>query len=276
MHRFIKSPSLLLFALIAFIGFSCNSDNNDDPLVADTSIAVDVSEVNKKFEDLDNLTLAILEDSGLGARKTETTAPDFCATTEFTMDEATKTIVIDFGDGCVSPKGVSRKGKIILKYSGNLLIPGSNIVSTFDGYEVNGFKVEGTRTLTNIGLDIFSSTITVAVKIENGKITWPEGGFVTLNSNEVRVVTLGNTGYEASISGTASGNGRDGSSYTATIIEELELTQSCIESGVYIPISGLIEFNYKGVKMTLDYGTGACDKTATITYPGGVKEITFD
>ncbi|MBN3584762.1 hypothetical protein JYB64_20390 [Algoriphagus aestuarii] len=276
MYRFVKFPPILLIAITAMIGFSCSSDDDDDPVVADTTIATDFSEVNQKFEDLDNLTLEILEESGLGARKTQTNTPDFCASTEFEMDEANKTILIDFGDGCVSPKGVSRKGKIMIKYSGNLLIPGANIVTTFDGYEVNGFKVEGTRTLTNIGLDILSSTVTIAVKIENGKITWPDGEFVTISANEVREVKLGSSGYDASITGTASGNSRDGSGYTAEITEPLKLTQSCIESGVYNPVSGLIEFTYKSVKMTLDYGTGSCDKSATVSYPGGVKEITFD
>ena len=271
----MKFHPILLIALISFLGFSCGSDD-DEPAVADTSIVVDVSEVNQKFEDLDNLTLAVLEESGLGARKTETSSPDFCASTEFTKDDASKTITIDFGDGCVSPNGVSRKGKVIIKYSGNLLIPGANIVTTFDGYEVNGYKVEGTRTLTNTGINIITSTITIAVKIENGKITWPDGGFVTISSDEVRQITLGNSGYEASITGTASGNSRDGKPYSASITDALSLTQSCIESGVYTPSSGLIEFTYLGVKMTLDYGTGSCDKTATLTYPGGVKELTFD
>lgn len=276
MYRFVKFPPFLLIALSAFIGFSCSSGDDDDPVVADTTIATEFSEVNQKFEDLDNLTLAVLEESGLGARKTETNSPDFCASTEFVMDEANKTIVIDFGDGCVSPNGVSRKGKIMIKYSGNLLFPSANIVTTFDGYEVNGYKIEGTRTLTNIGLDLVSSTVTIAVKIENGKITWPDGGFVTINSNEVREVKLGSSGYEATITGTASGNSKEGSGYTAELTEALKLSQSCIESGVYNPTSGLIEFTYKSVKMTLDYGTGTCDNSATISYPGGVKEITFD
>lgn len=272
-----KKFSPFLIALITLIGFSCSSnDDNDDPLVADTSIVLEVSEVNQKFEDLDNLTLAVLENSGLGARKTNTFAGDLCASTEITTNQQEKTIVIDFGDGCTSPNGINRKGKILLKYSGSLLIPGASIVTTFEGYEVNGFKIEGTRTITNTKLDIILSRIILGVTIENGKVTFPDGGFVTLISDQVREITLGNSGYEASITGTASGNSIDGNPYTATITDELKITQSCIESGVFNPISGLIEFTYKGVSMSLDYGTGDCDKAATITYPGGVKNITFD
>ncbi|EAZ81588.2 hypothetical protein [Algoriphagus machipongonensis] len=273
----LKNVTFLMLAMLAVIGFSCSSDDNDkDPVEADTSIVVDVSEVNQKFEDLDNLTLAILENSGLGARKTTSFSGDFCATTEFDYQDDQKTIIVDFGDGCVSPNGISRKGKIKLVYSGSLLIPGATIVTTFEGYEVNGYKVEGTRTLTNVGLNIITQTVTIAVKVENGKITWPDGGVVSINSDQERVIVLEDTGYDATISGTLSGTSKDGSPFSATITDNLKITQSCVESGVYNPISGLIDFTYKNVKMTLDYGTGDCDKKATVTYPGGVKEINFD
>jgi hypothetical protein len=276
---FLKFPPFLLIALVALIGFSCNSSDDDsDPAVADTSIVLEVSEVNQKFEDLDNLTLAVLENVGLGARKSNTISGDLCASTIVTTSQEEKTIVIDFGDGCTSPKGVNRKGKILIKYSGALLIPGANIVTTFDGYEVNGYKIEGTRIITNTKLDIIQSKVTLSVNIENGKVTFPEGGFVTILSEQVREITLTNSGYEANITGTAGGNGIDGSPYTASIADALKITQNCIESGVYNPISGLIEFMYKGFSMSLDYGTGECDKDATIFYPGpgGIKNITFD
>jgi hypothetical protein len=273
----MKFPSFVLIAVLAFIGLSCSSSDDDsDPAVADPSIVLEVSEVNQKFEDLDNLTLAVLEDSGLGARKSTTISGDLCASTIVTTSQEEKTIVIDFGDGCTSPNGINRKGKIIIKYSGALLIPGANIVTTFDGYEVNGYKIEGTRTITNTKLDIIQSKVTLSVSIEDGKVTLPEGGFVTVNSEQVREITLTNTGYEANISGTASGNSKDGNPYTASITDALKITQSCLESGVYSPVSGIIEFTYKGFSMSLDYGTGACDKDATITYPGGVKNITLD
>lgn len=275
MNHFTKFHSLLFFALIGLIGFSCNSED-DSPAEADTSIVVEVSQVNQKFEDLDNLTLAVLESTGLGARKSNTTAGDFCASTEVTTNSEQKLITVDFGAGCESPNGVTRKGKFTIAYSGNLLVPGANIVTTFDGYEVNGYKIEGTRTITNTKLDIFTSTITLAVKIENGKVTFPDGKFVTINTDEIREITLGSAGYEAKLTGTASGRSLEGNDYTATVTESLIISQSCLESGIYSPSSGQIQFTYKGASMTLDYGSGECDKAGTITYPGGTKDITFD
>lgn len=277
MKNLTKIPSFLLIFLLGSIGFSCGSDDdNEDPVTADTSIVVEVSAVNQKFEDLDNLTLSALEDSGLGARRTTTTSGDFCASTEIVTNEDEKTISIDFGEGCVSPNGITRKGKIMMQYSGTWLAQGAQIVTTFDGYEVNGYKIEGVRTITNTKLDIFSSTITLAVKIEDGKVTFPDGGFVTIDADEVREITLTDSGYEGKITGTASGNSLNGSPYTALITEALRITQECLESGIYNPSSGVIEFTYKNVALSLDYGDGECDKEGTISYPGGEKSITFD
>ena len=88
----------------------------------------------------------------------------------YTKFEITKKIIIDFGTGCTSAEGVVRKGKVLLTYSGNLAFPGSTIITSFEGYEVNVLKLEGTRVLTNTGINLATSTITMTVKVENGNV----------------------------------------------------------------------------------------------------------
>lgn len=136
------------------------------------------------------------------------------------MTSLPKKIIVDFGAGCTSPNGVVRKGKILLSYTGsNFLFPGTSIVTTFEGYEVNGLKIQGTRTITNGGIDLLNSKVTLNVKIENGLITWPDNQTVTYSSTQVRQVSLGSSGYEVSVTGTASGKSREGFDYTATVLE---------------------------------------------------------
>jgi hypothetical protein len=194
-----------------------------------------------------------------------------------THDESAKKITVDFGSGCTSPNGVTRKGKVFLSYSGtNFLFPGSSIVTTFDGYEVNGLKVQGTRTITNAGIDLINSKVTLNVKIENGVITWPDNSSVTYSSNQVRQVTLGSAGYEVSATGTASGISRKGFEYTATVTESLIIKEDCARTGVYVPSSGVLSFTFLGITASVDYGSGTCDKVVVVTYPGGTKELTLD
>jgi len=157
-----------------------------------------------------------------------------------------------------------------------LIFPGAKVIATFDGYFLNDKKIEGTRTITNTGIDFLSSSVSLAVKIENGKITWPDNTFVTISSDQIRLVKLGDEGYDASITGSASGKSRDGVTFNTLVIDPLIIKQSCITSGVSVPGAGKLQFQYGGMEVTVDYGTGTCDKLVTITYPGGSKEINFD
>jgi hypothetical protein len=150
------------------------------------------------------------------------------------------------------------------------------VVTTFQGFEVNGLKVEGTRTITNTGINLQNFEITLAVKIQNGKVTWPDGKVSTFITDQVRKISLATSGYQASVTGTGSGKSKTGISYTASISEPLIVTQSCVESGVSIPNKGKINFSYLSIIFTVDYGVGECDKKLSISYPGGVKEVILD
>jgi hypothetical protein len=277
MKKLLKTYGIGALTLLVFSLFSCNSDTEDVLQEPDLTIVEDDYLISQAFEDLDNITLTALDNSGLGARMTKKISiSEICETAIATLDETGKIITIDFGAGCTSSNGISRKGKIILSYSGNLIFPGAKVVATFTNYFVNDKKIEGTRTITNTGIDFLTSSISLAVKIENGKITWPDNTFVTLTSDQIRSVKPGNEGYDASITGSASGKSRDGVNYTTLVIDPLIVKQSCVASGVSVPGAGELQFQYGGVEVTVDYGDGSCDKLVTITYPGGSKEVTLD
>jgi hypothetical protein len=263
-----------LFA-VPFLIFSCGED--EDPVDSEPNLVVveEQFEVNAAYEDTDLLTLDILQSSGLGTR-TQSEA-DICANTVVEHNEGAKKITIDFGAGCTSPKGVERKGKVILTYSGtNFLQPTTSIVTTFEGYEVNGIKIEGSRTLTNAGFNILTSSLILNVKIENGKLTWPDNSFATYTSTQSRVLTLGSAGYQISITGTSSGKSREGVDYTALVTDPLIVDQECVRTGVFIPSAGKLDFVVQGITITADLGSGTCDKTVTVSYPGGSRELTMD
>jgi hypothetical protein len=272
------NPSLLLLMIIGIMVFSSCDSMNDSPPVPDLSVVEEDTEVNIAFEDLDNLTLTVLSNSGLSARTTvDIPSGNICDGALVSIDENTKTIKVNFGDGCTTANGVTRKGIVYLTYTGNLLLKGAKITTTFDGYEVNGYKVEGTRTITNKGVNINSNTISLEVKIANGKVTWPDGSFVTITSDQLRDIKLGTQGeYEASITGTAFGTSRYGYLYTTSVTEPLIYKKSCVESGVIVPISGILKFQFRDIEVSVDYGDGTCDKNATIFYPNGSKQVTLD
>lgn len=273
----ILSKISILATLVGCILLFSSCDSDSDPLSEpDLSMVNDDLEMNQAFEDLDFLTISTLESNGLGARTLAQANDDLCSTAKVIKDLVAKKITIDFGAGCTSPNGIIRKGKIFLAYSGNLLFPGSTIITTFEGYEVNGLKIEGTRTLTNLAINPTTKTVTLAVKIQTGKVTWPDNTFVTFVSDQVRTLKLGDLGYEISVTGTASGKTRGGFDYSSLTSTALNIKQTCVESGVYIPTIGILQFTVSSTLFSIDYGNGTCDKLITLTYPGGTKDVTLD
>lgn len=264
----------LILGLFSTLVFSCSET---DPIVPQPNLEVveDEFKINFAIEDLDFLTLDVLQRSGLGLR-TQSTA-DLCASASVSHDQNSKKIILDFGTGCTSPNGVIRKGKILLTYTGsNFLFPGTSIITTFEGYEINGLSIGGTRTITNAGIDLINSKVSLNVKIENGSITWPDKSKVSYNSTQNRQVALAASGYEASVTGSASGKSRKGINYTATVTEPLIIKGNCARTGIYIPSLGVLAFNYQGIAVSVHYGSGTCDKIVEIRYPGGAKEVTLD
>ncbi|MFM8913057.1 MAG: hypothetical protein ACKOE6_09105, partial [Flammeovirgaceae bacterium] len=100
-----------------------------------------------------------------------------CATINITLDPTSQpgnpkgVIVIDFGTGCTDSRGITRKGKINISYSGPRWVVGSKIVSSFDNYFRNAVKIEGTHTLT-VQPASQPAYYRVLAEVANGKLTF--------------------------------------------------------------------------------------------------------
>ena len=178
-------------------------------------------------------------------------------------------LTIDFGAGCTDNHGNTRKGKITIAYRGRRFLPTSSVVTTLDGYEINGIKIQGVRSVTNNSnssqLDPrFTTTMT------DGKITWPDGSSVTRDETITREWKLGVTNIENQwfVTGSATGKNRKDIDYSMTITNKLVYKKECaVNNQVYMPVQGTKELVVEGnsKKITIDYGNGVCDKLVTIT-----------
>lgn len=262
-----------LFSLLLLV--SC-TENVDPITTTDIAYANDDLKANQAFEDLDFLTMSALENSGIGARTIENPQETICKGISITQNQELKKITLDFGTGCKSADGVERKGKIYIVYSGSLLIPGSTISASFDGFEVDGIKIQGSRTMTTTGFNLFENSISLSVKIKDGKVIFPDGKFITFESVQTRTIKMTATGYLVKINGTSTGISTDKVAYTSTITTPLEINKDCVKTGIYVPSAGVLEFGNILGKITIDFGAGKCDKIITVTTPTETKEITLD
>jgi hypothetical protein len=185
-----------------------------------------------------------------------------------------KTITIDWGSSnCTCNDGKTRRGKLVTTFTGSYFAQGTVITHTPINYYVNDNKVEGTKVVTNMGLNTSGQPYyTIEV---NGTVTMSTGEIVNYTSSRVRTFTSGYTTpsifiddeYSITLNSNASVTGGD--SYEAHTTSPIEIKIGCgyIKKGVLsITPSGKPE-------RIIDYGDGACDATFTITINGNTYVI---
>ncbi len=288
----LKSLSYFTFMALLFLA-SCQDDKID--FSANDSQNVENEAVSDAYyEDADDMSsIAVSSDATTltGGREAAggktVTISDLakrfdCATVTFELAPNNElgnpkgTITIDFGTGCTDAKGNVRKGKLIINYSGKRFLAGSTVVTTFDGYFINGVKIEGTRTVTNTSASLESNPA-FNIIVTGGKATWPDATFATREVNRTRVWQRSSTNPNLdvwSVSGTASGTNRNGRSYQMEITKPLVYKRECaISDKVFIAVEGTKVLTVESKQITIDYGDGACDKLVTITVNGKSREV---
>lgn len=268
-----------LFALgIIFLMFSCEKTEELLPQ-QDTAVLNEEVQVNAAFEEADLFTLAALQSNGLGLRTQLGMESDFCPNTKVDFYPNNKSIVINFGDGCTSPKGISRKGKIMVYFSAMSYEDGTEITMTFDGYEVNGLKIQGRRKLIHRGFNAEDKFFLFETVIYDGKVTWPDGTFATVEGEYLKKLFLPNAerGFKLEVTGGSGGVTRLGIPFLSLIDQKLVFNQECTDKGNWIPSSGIVDLTLNGEsKFRINYGNGECDKTATVTHDDKTVSVKFD
>ncbi len=203
---------------------------------------------------------------------------------EITKDEVSKIIIIDFGDGCVGPRGRTRKGKIFIAYSNMLGDSLANRIITFENYFVNNKSITGTIELRDRSINQYGNLQSVKRLIDL-TITFPNGRSIVFNGSRMREWLSGSGDGDPSnnvyrITGSLEGISSTGRLFTHTIVEPIIADWSCAAQGNFARVSGVVEMTklngYSVRKRTVDYGDGACDNVITITTFKRTYVITTD
>ncbi|MFN3874792.1 MAG: hypothetical protein ACK4L7_02625 [Flavobacteriales bacterium] len=251
-NRVICALPVLIIALVG-----CRKD--DDKRDRDLSAATDQSRAEDVFADMLAVVDQAVKDNGLR---------DLCdPAVTFDTSATPRTITIDFGDvNCTAGNGRSRRGRILVSYTGRYRDPGTVITITPEDYHVNDNHVTGVKTVTNMGLNAndqpwFTVSMDGAITAADGSWTathqaqrtrtWIEGFDTPALQDDV---------YE--ITGSGSGVNRNGVSYTSEITQALRVELGC----AWRMVSGRVTITPSGrLPRTIDYGDGSCDATFTVT-----------
>jgi hypothetical protein len=270
LHMTSKNLFYAFLAAFIFTLAACHQDETPGFSSEDTEDASLDAIEDSYFDDADDLVgeaFAAAEGAVNGKKATDDRLS--CTTVTYDGDGSTGILRIDFGDGCIDPRGNNRSGVMVITHTGAWNLAGSTWSISFDGYMINEHAIEGTRTVTVVS---YTEQLSVYdVVLVGGRITSPDGRVATREVTRRREHERNENNLldRLIIYGSAQGTLRNGRGYSIEILEPLVYTRTCAAEGVFIPVSG-VKFVTKGLReLTIDYGNGACDNLVTLTNKNG-------
>ncbi|TCJ13280.1 hypothetical protein EPD60_12855 [Flaviaesturariibacter flavus] len=190
-------------------------------------------------------------------------------------------ITLDFGGGCAGRDGRTRSGKLVVEYSARLTDSGARALVTFENYKVDSFSISGSHEIRNVGTPAQRAwTITAT----DGRIERPNGSSIYWNGSRTIVQIEGRATQTIvddafHVTGGYRGTVRTGdlvSSWSSNIEVPLRKRFACpwFGQGTIRTVRGNLGAGsaYAGL---LDYGTGTCDKSATLTLNNSTYQISL-
>lgn len=259
------------------LSVSCTTAVEPTSAIDEAAVAADII-AQADFDEVDDLSsnAMIVADGGVGGRIAGMDDERMrCAVV--THDLENNEIIIDFGDGCTGPHGVTRAGKIIINYQGRRFVPGSYWRVSFDSFYVNRRHIEGIRTVTNIS-ESLEANPTFHVVLAGGKVTWPDGSFATREVDLVREwVRAANPlldEYHILAESTTSGSTKESVRFNSVVLEDLIIKRACMgPKRGRLPVAGIKEVTIGNKTYTIDFGDGECDTLVTVTVDGESRTI---
>jgi len=263
--KHLKYP-LAVLSLVT-IAFACKKDStptNTTDNTAYVGLTTQKSTTDVLIDDAFGEILAANQLNGLN----QATSPNVvCYTVDITpADQSTwpKTVTVDYGTGCTGVSGFTHKGKIVYTITNKFLTAGATITATFQNYYVNDYNIVGTYSIHNNGS---ANGWNVTDSLAAGKITYPDGTtWYTKSGSRTWVQTAGQAtplvlaDDEYDVTGRGTITSSAGNSLTATTETALHRLATCPNV-----VSGKLDLLYNSISGVLDFGTGTCDKQATLT-----------
>jgi hypothetical protein len=264
--------TLILASFLVFVACkkekeTTNSINSTDELITATD--------NNRGETESNTIFTMSKggwDRRLGAKTNGTDTFDVPSCAVETLDTLSnpKKYIIDFGQtGCECFDGKTRKGRLILTWTGNPWDSLSQKQIIADSFFINNVRWTYQHRETNLGRKPPMGHPVMRVEVLDCKIMGADG-VVDFKSDRTQELVRGHetpmifSDDEFMVKGATNGSDRKGNVFSTIITQPLKFRPDCR----YFT-SGKVELRRNNSEVrTLDYGSGNCDNEATMIIQG--------
>ena len=262
-NYFVVTTTALFFVVCMSIFASCIKERDHDTLAAEDAIFA--------LWVYDN-AINIANEAASGNHSDLLSG--YCATITPTSGQ----VVVDFDTvNCLCRDGRTRRGKIIVAFTGTYKDSNETRTITYEDYYVNDNKINGTQTLTGMGLNA-NGNLHYGVTVDGTIDVLDTLGALTYKAELIREWTVGSQTIQwdddiYAITGTAQGVNIYGNNYAFNafepIIKPLAITCRYFTQGI-------LEVQPQGRTFrSIDFGGGSCDNTATVTIDRKQHSITL-
>jgi hypothetical protein len=277
---------VLTAAVILLLIPACSKDDAGNMSGDELALAQDEAYADALYEEVDNMVITeitTLDDNHYMGDGMKSTADDVCRTITVDHPDSTffpKTVTIDYGDGCTmvfNDDTITRKGKIIVTITDRWFVPGAEHIVTFRDFYINEVKIEGTRTITNMGLNE-NLHLELGIKLEQGKIIFNDTAWLTREAEHVRewIFHLKPQNDTVLITGIASGINIKGKTYERLITDPLVLVHCQDYHWRWVIVDGTIQItNGENEITTIEYSTTGCESSIEVNKNGDHHNYQF-
>lgn len=271
------SFSLMILVMLALFSTSCNNDEDTSEIENIEALNQKSFETQSEVEKANDGVNAIVEDfyyyeeiHDFRNPPNEQFLPD-CVIITRVLTTNTKTVTIDFGDGCELRNGNFVSGKIVIVYNRDLEELIKSMQVSFINFYFNDKNIEGTKQIVRQRENDNGnpqSTYTTDITV-----TWLDSSFASSQGQRTREWIEGiGSGFWSDnvflITGDWTFIKKNGTILTGTITIPLRRELSC-----RFLVSGMVSLSKNANFATLNYGDGECDALATVTINDEVHEI---
>ena len=273
----MKRVRIIAALVIVLSVIACNDEETTS-----TTIEAQISEADieseesatSTYEEIDDIVeQSILEVPSAGRGVNSRDESISCA--EISHDEENQIIEVTFDGTCIGPRGHIKSGKIIITYNDARYVPGAFRRVEFEDFYFDSVQVEGVRTVTNVS-ETTEDAPMFNITLVGGKITFADGSSISRDSDHTRTWerAANPVNDQITLTGSASGSRRDGTTYTSEITTPLVFKRACRASGSSrIAVSGVKEITWNDNLVVTDFGDGTCDRLVSVTVNGETREI---
>lgn len=192
------------------------------------------------FEEIDLIALSLVQQEVTNGRSIKRALEQYGDKITISRSTDGNSVTVDFGESSESERGVKFRGVFKMYHPLNFWAKGSVSHIELEDFYVDGVRVTGIRTLSNVGFEVSNKMLTMEATMEMGTVTWPGEESIEVDYRHRRNLEVASVSTKLRFHLTGRTELRDkyGRRLVAEVVKPMVFQETCMVYGKPDPSSG--------------------------------------